>query len=93
MVFVIVRNKVLAENKKSFIEAAMKHAARSLERDKGLISFEIGEKEGDATEILFLERWETLENLQSHAERGKTDEILQAVNALRISREMETYTN
>lgn len=88
MVFVIVKNKVTAENKAAFIEASRRHAERSLQLDEGLLTFEIGEKDG---EILFLERWENAESLDRHGERGKTDDILKTVNALRLSREMETY--
>lgn len=89
MVFVIVKNKVLAENRAAFIEASHRHAERSLQLDKGLLTFEIGKKD---EEILFLERWENAESLDRHGERGKTDDILKTVNALRISREMEVFT-
>lgn len=88
MVFVIVKNKVLAENRAAFIEASKCHAERSLQLDKGLLTFEIGEKDGV---ILFLERWESAECLARHAERGKTDDILKTVNMLRVAREMDTY--
>lgn len=88
MVFVIVKNKVSAENKAAFIAASHRHAERSLQSDKGLLTFEIGEKDG---EILFLERWENAECLDRHAERGKTDDVLKTVCALRLSRETETY--
>ena len=90
MVFVIVKNKVLAENRAAFIEASHRHAERSMQLDKGLLSFEIGAKEGEE-EILFFERWENAESLARHGERGKTDGILKTVCALRLSREMETY--
>ena len=90
MIFVIVKNKVSAENRTAFIEASHRHAERSLQLDKGLLSFEIGAKEG-VDEILFFERWESKECLDRHSERGKTDDILKTVCALRLSREMETY--
>lgn len=91
MIFVIVKNKVSAENRAAFIAASRRHAERSLQLDKGLLSFEVGAKDDGSDEILFFERWENRECLDRHGERGKNDDILKTVNALRLSREMETY--
>ena len=90
MIFVIVKNKVAAENRAAFIASSHRHAERSLQLDKGLLSFEVGAKDG-SDEILFFERWESQECLDRHGERGKNDDILKTVCALRLSREMETY--
>ena len=85
MLYVICTNVVEKKNLDAFLNAAKAHAKKSQDIDKGCISFDVSKYNEEAKEVIFVEKWESKELLDVHAQRCKQEPIIKEMALNRVS--------
>ena len=91
MIYVVCTNKLEKENVDIFLKAALEHAKMSKGIDDGCIAFDVSQYNAETKEIVFFERWESMECLQKHAERCKGLPLLDILNSSRFDKDLKIY--
>lgn len=91
MLAVIVYNKVTKSFQKEFLEVSLRHSELSKNIDKGCLRFDVTAPKDSSDEIVYIELWDTAENLELHSIRGAKSEEMPIIKALRYENKMEIY--
>lgn len=85
MLYVVCTNIVEKEKVDAFTKAAKAHVSKSMMVDKGCISFDVSKYNEEAKEVIFVEKWESKELLDVHAQRCKQEPIIKEMALNRVS--------